>query len=66
MGILTAFIIIALFFTLGVLLVGVIGMAKGGEFNRKYGNKIMRLRVISQFVTLGLIALFAMLSIGGK
>ena len=66
MNILVTLIIIALFFTLGVLLVGVIGMSKGGEFNRKYGNKLMRLRVISQFITLGLIALFAMMSIGGK
>ena len=23
-------------------------MAKGGEFNRKYGNKLMRLRVVMQ------------------
>ena len=30
---------------LGVLILGVISMAKGGEFNRKYGNKLMRWRV---------------------
>jgi len=34
---------------LGVLLVGVGGFAKGGEFNRKYANKIMRLRLLLQF-----------------
>ena len=66
MNILAIMIFVALFFTLGVLLIGVIGMAKGGEFNRKHANKLMRLRVISQFVTLGLIALFAFMSIGGK
>lgn len=35
---------------LGVLIVGVLGMVKGGEFNRKYGNKLMRARVILQFM----------------
>jgi hypothetical protein len=32
------------------LLVGVIGMAKGGEFNANYGNLLMRARVASQGV----------------
>lgn len=31
-----------------VLLAGVMGMARGGDFNAKYGNKLMRLRVILQ------------------
>ncbi len=31
-----------------VLLTGVAGMARGGDFNAKYGNKLMRLRVILQ------------------
>jgi len=34
--------------TLGTLLVGITAMGKGGEFNEKYGNKLMRLRVIFQ------------------
>jgi hypothetical protein len=34
--------------TLGTLLVGVTAMGKGGAFNEKYGNKLMRLRVIFQ------------------
>ena len=33
-----------------VLLVGVTGFAKGGDFNRKYANKIMRLRLLLQFI----------------
>ncbi len=32
-----------------VLLTGVISMARGGEFNRKYSNRLMRLRVLLQF-----------------
>ncbi|TDI61496.1 MAG: twin transmembrane helix small protein, partial [Alphaproteobacteria bacterium] len=38
-------VLIALLITLGILLTGVIGMARGGEFNQKYGNKLMRMRV---------------------
>jgi len=34
--------------TLGTLLVGITAMGKGGDFNEKYGNKLMRLRVIFQ------------------
>ena len=49
--------ILGLFATLIILLVGVIGMARGGEFNEKYGNKLMRARVISQFLALVFIAL---------
>lgn len=57
-------VLIALFVTLGILLVGVIGMAHGGEFNRKYGNKLMRMRVIAQFTALILMGLFALMSAG--
>lgn len=31
-----------------VLLAGVVGMARGGDFNAKYGNKLMRARVVLQ------------------
>lgn len=33
---------------LGVLMIGVFSLARGGEFSRKYGNKLMRLRVMLQ------------------
>lgn len=55
-------VLAALAVTFGILLVGVLGMARGGEFNRKYGNRLMRLRVIAQFTALLLMALFAWLS----
>ena len=44
-----------------VLLVGLIAMARGGEFNRKYGNKLMRARVALQglAVILFLLIVFA-------
>ncbi|MEL0108291.1 MAG: twin transmembrane helix small protein [Rhodospirillaceae bacterium] len=50
-------LIVMLALVLGVLITGVIAMAKGGEFNKKYGNKLMRLRVAMQ--------LLAVLLLGG-
>ena len=50
-------ILIAMFAVLAVMLLGMISMVKGGEFNKKYGNKIMQARVVLQGAALGLIAL---------
>lgn len=49
--------ILTMFAVVGVLIIGVISMAKGGEFNRKYGNKMMRARV---FLQAGALALFVL------
>ena len=40
------------------LMIGIGGFGRGGEFNRKYANKIMRLRIAAQFVAVVLILLF--------
>jgi hypothetical protein len=37
--------------TLASLMVGVFSMGKAGEFNRKYSNKLMRMRVMFQLLT---------------
>ena len=42
---------------LAVLIFGVATYARGGEFNRKYANKIMRLRIAVQAVAVVLILL---------
>lgn len=42
----------------GALLLGVVSMAKGGEFNRKYGNKLMRTRVALQGLAILLFIVF--------
>jgi len=42
--------LIACLAVLAVLVVGVFSFAKGGEFNKKYANKIMRLRLLLQFL----------------
>ncbi len=47
----------AMLATLGVLIVGVAGFFKGGAFNEKYGNRLMRARVVLQFVALVILAI---------
>ncbi|OUS22992.1 twin transmembrane helix small protein [Litorivita pollutaquae] len=42
----------------GILMVGIGGFAKGGEFNRKHANKVMRLRIVAQFIAIILILIF--------
>ena len=41
-GFIVVLLVVAMIATLGVLLVGVFSMARGGEFNRRYSNKLMR------------------------
>ena len=45
-----------------VLFTGIFGMMRGGDFNRKYGNKLMQLRVGLQFLAIILIAAAALLA----
>ena len=51
-------IIISLIAVLIVLLVGMISMFRGGDFNKLYGNKLMRLRVLVQGVAVVLIVIY--------
>ena len=61
-----AFFFLAVFMaiTLGVLATGVLAMMKGGEFNRKYANKLMRARILFQFLALVFLALFMLTARG--
>jgi hydrogenase/urease accessory protein HupE len=43
---------LALASVLIVLLVGIYALFRGGEFGRSYSNKLMRLRVVVQFVAI--------------
>ena len=43
------------------LMIGIGGFGKGGDFNRKHANRIMRYRIIGQAVAIGLILLFVAL-----
>ena len=46
-----------------VLATGIVAFIAGGEFNRKYGNKLMRLRVATQAVAV--VLLLALLILKG-
>jgi len=40
--------ILACFLVLIILMIGIGSFAKGGEFNRKHSNRLMRYRIIAQ------------------
>lgn len=47
--------------TLGILATGLIAMARGGEFNQRWGNKLMRYRIVAQAFALAMFAIGLML-----
>ena len=51
-------LVCAMIATLAVLFVGIFTMAKGGAFNEKFSNKLMRTRVLFQGIALLLFAIF--------
>ncbi|MCF6445939.1 twin transmembrane helix small protein [Nereida sp. MMG025] len=58
---------VACLIVLGILLFGIGGFAKGGEFNKKHANKVMRYRIYAQFVAVALIVGWVFLrSLGGE
>ena len=50
--------IIAAFVVLIILAIGIGGFAKGGEFNRKHGNRMMRWRIIAQAIAIAVFLLY--------
>ncbi len=58
-------VIVACLLVLIALMIGLGGFTFGGEFNRKYANKIMRLRILLQAIAILLIILFVYFSRGG-
>lgn len=62
MDILFTLVIVAMLATLGVLVLGVFGMARGGEFNRRNSNRLMRMRIVLQGAAIALFVLFLILS----
>ena len=56
------FVIAACLLVVIVLMIGLGGFAFGGDFNKKYANKLMRLRILAQFLAVAIILLFVYLS----
>ena len=44
-----------------ILTTGIISMLRGGDFNKKWGNKLMRARVILQAIAVLLIVLLGII-----
>lgn len=58
---------VAVLAVLAILIFGVGSFARGGEFNRKHANRIMRYRIAAQAFAVVLILLFvAIRRIGGS
>ena len=53
----TILLFMAMAATLGALVWGLIAMARGGEFNAQWSNKMMRYRVLFQAIAIGVFAL---------
>lgn len=49
-----------------ILMIGIGGFAKGGDFNRKHANRIMRYRIMAQALAVVLILLFILFRGGGN
>jgi ammonia channel protein AmtB len=62
---LTILLFVAMGITLVVLFTGLISMARGGEFNRKNSNRLMRLRVLFQGIAILIFMLLAFVFKGG-
>ena len=58
-------IVIGLIATLSILFLGIFGMARGGEFNQRWSNKLMRYRILAQAFALAMVALGFFLRQGG-
>ena len=56
---------IACLAVVGILMLGIGGYAKGGDFNRKYANRIMRWRIYAQFVAILVILFYVWMRHGG-
>ena len=61
MGILYYIMIFAILAVMIILMIGLGAFTTGGEFNRKYANKLMRYRIIGQAIAIILILIFVAL-----
>jgi hypothetical protein len=62
MTIMNTFVVIAVVATLVALVLGLFSMARGGEFNERYGNRLMRLRVLIQGLAIVMLVAAMLLS----
>ena len=58
-------VVIAVILVLLVLMTGIGGFARGGDFNRKHANRIMRYRIYAQAAAVMLILAIVLVGRGG-
>jgi len=51
-------VVISILVVVVILMIGLGGFTKGGDFNRKYANKLMRYRIIAQAFAVVMILIF--------
>ncbi len=61
MTVMNLLLILAMLATVVVLFTGIFGFVRGGAFNERYGNKLMRARVGLQFAALAILGLLLLL-----
>jgi hypothetical protein len=61
MAFMNILLILAMLATVVVLFTGIFGFVRGGAFNERYGNKLMRARVGLQFAALAILGLLFLL-----
>ena len=61
-----AIVMLAVFAVLVVLMIGLGGFAGGGAFNKNNANRLMRYRILAQFVAVVLIVVFVWLRGGAS
>ncbi|KIN62278.1 hypothetical protein Z946_1135 [Sulfitobacter noctilucicola] len=59
-------VLIAVLAVAVILMLGMGGFASGGAFNKKHSNRLMRYRIVAQFVAVLLILLFVWLRGGAN
>ena len=59
---LNTLLVVAMLATLAVLLLGLVSFFRGGAFNKRWGNKLMRARVGFQFAALAIVVLMLLSS----
>ncbi|MGR3492078.1 MAG: twin transmembrane helix small protein [Shimia sp.] len=57
-------VIIACLVVAAILAIGIGAFVQGGQFNAKYGNKMMQLRLVAQFIAVILILI--LIAAGGS
>ena len=53
----TILMTVGLIATFGILAIGIIAMARGGSFNDRWSNKLMRYRIVAQMFAIAMFML---------